>query len=73
MVSISNTVLGDVNFNDSVDIVDALLTAQSYVGLHPPAFNSAPADVECDGDIDIVDTLLIAMFYVGLITGFSCP
>jgi glucuronoarabinoxylan endo-1,4-beta-xylanase len=64
--------LGDANNNGTVDIVDALLMAQYYVGLNPPGFYSAVADVNCSGGIDIVDALLIAQLYVGLITQFPC-
>jgi len=63
-------ILGDVNDNGSVDIVDALLVAQYYVGLAPGNFNQDCADVNCDGDISIVDALIIAQYYVGLITQF---
>ena len=52
------------------DIVDALLTAQFYVGLNPVNFNQNNADVNCDGSVDIVDALLIAQYYVGLIAEF---
>ncbi|MBN2443011.1 MAG: discoidin domain-containing protein [Spirochaetales bacterium] len=62
--------LGDVNSDNSIDIVDALLIAQYYVGLNPPNFNPGAADTNCDGNRDIVDALLIAQFYVGLITQF---
>jgi hypothetical protein len=63
---------GDVNGSGGVDIVDALLIAQFYVGLNPANFNSALADVNCSGVIDIVDALLIAQFYVGLFASFPC-
>jgi hypothetical protein len=53
-----------------VDIVDALLTAQYYVGLDPAGFIPGNADTNCDGNIDIVDALVIAQYYVGLITQF---
>ena len=62
--------LGDVNNDNNVDIVDALLTAQFYVGLNPQNFDQSNANVNCDGSIDIVDALLIAQYYVGLITQF---
>jgi len=62
--------LGDVNDDGSVDIVDALLTAQYYVGLNPANFSPDNADVNCDGSVDIVDALLIAQYYVGLLSGF---
>ncbi|MBN2534781.1 MAG: family 43 glycosylhydrolase [Spirochaetales bacterium] len=58
---------GDVNNNGVVDIVDALLTAQYYVGLDPQDFDTSAADVNCDSVIDIVDALRIAQYYVGLV------
>ncbi|MBN1695891.1 MAG: family 43 glycosylhydrolase [Spirochaetales bacterium] len=57
---------GDVNGNGTVDIVDALLTAQYYVGLSPQGFDADAADVNCDNTINIVDALQIAQYYVGL-------
>ncbi len=63
---------GDVNGSGTVDIVDALLVAQYYVGLNPAGFNATVADVNCSGTIDIVDALQIARFYVGLISAFPC-
>ncbi len=63
---------GDVNANGIVDIVDALLVAQYYVGLNPSGFVSANADVNCTGSIDIIDALLVAQYYVGLIVVFPC-
>ncbi len=63
---------GDVNGNGVVDIVDALLIAQYYVGLNPSGFVASNADTNCSGSIDIVDALLIAQLYVGLIANFPC-
>jgi peptidoglycan/xylan/chitin deacetylase (PgdA/CDA1 family) len=63
---------GDVDSNGTISIVDALMTAQYYVGLGPANFDSAVADVNADGSITIVDALQIAQYYVGLITEFSC-
>jgi lysophospholipase L1-like esterase len=63
---------GDVNSNDDVDILDALLIAQYYVGLNPANFDTAVADVNADSSIDIVDALRVAQYYVGLITELSC-
>jgi alpha-galactosidase len=67
-----NNTLGDVNGNGTVDIIDALLVAQYYVGLSPSGFVAANADVNCSGSIDIVDALLVAQYYVGLISNFAC-
>lgn len=65
-------IAGDVNQDNLIDIVDALLTAQFYVGLNPPDINLTAMDVNCDNDQNIVDALLIARFYVGLIQEFPC-
>ena len=62
--------LGDVNNDNSIDIIDALLIAQYYVGLDPAGFDVSVADVNCDGRVDIVDALLIAQYYVGLVSEF---
>jgi lysophospholipase L1-like esterase len=64
--------LGDVNSSGSIDIVDALLVAQYYVGLAPSNFNTAYADADCSGAINIVDALRIAQLYVGIISQLPC-
>ncbi|MBN1697237.1 MAG: glycoside hydrolase family 88 protein [Spirochaetales bacterium] len=64
---------GDVNANGNVDIVDALLIAQYYVGLNPANFDDTAANANGDSTINIVDALLVARFYVGLISALSCP
>ena len=64
------TTPGDVNGDGVMDIVDALLIAQYYVGLDPENFIPENADTNCDGSIDIVDALLVAQYYVGLIDSF---
>jgi endoglucanase len=62
--------LGDANNSGTIDIVDALIIAQYYVGLNPQNFYASAADVNADGSITIVDALLVAQYYVGLITSF---
>jgi len=62
--------LGDVNGDESITIVDALLTAQFYVGITPVVFDESVADVDASGLINIVDALLMAQYYVGIITEF---
>ena len=64
---------GDVNSDGSIDIVDALLIAQYYVGSNPQNFDAAAADVNESGGVDIVDALLIAQYYVGLGIQLYCP
>lgn len=63
---------GDVNEDGGVNIIDALMIAQYYVGSNPPGFNSALADVDSDGSISIVDALKVAQYDVELITTFLC-
>jgi peptidoglycan/xylan/chitin deacetylase (PgdA/CDA1 family) len=64
--------LGDTNHSGGIDIVDALLIAQAYVGLNPTNYYASEADVDCSGDADIVDALLISQYYVNLISSFPC-
>jgi dienelactone hydrolase len=68
----SCSLMGDANGSGSIDIVDALVIAQEYVGLNPSNYNAACADVNCSGTVDIVDALLVAQMYVGLISDFTC-
>lgn len=61
---------GDVNSDDTVDIVDALLTAKAYVGT--ASVSKSVADVNSDNEINIVDALLIAQLYVDIIDQLNC-
>lgn len=63
-------VLGDVNGDGSIDIVDALQVAQYYVGEISENIDITAADTNCDNIVDIVDALLIAQYFVGLISSF---
>jgi len=59
--------VGDVNWDNSVNIADALIVARFGVGLLAAPFNGVQADVNRDGNVNIIDALQIAQFYVGLI------
>lgn len=73
-ISVANNpvLAGDANGSGTVDIVDALMVAQYYVGITPANFVLANADTNCDGTPDIVDALRIAQYYVGLLTSLGC-
>ena len=60
-------VYGDVNGDNIVGILDALLISQYYVGLNPAVFIYENADVDLDGTVNIIDALVVARYYVGLI------
>lgn len=68
----SEILIGDVNSDTQVNIVDALLIAQYYVSMNPQNFNPAAGDVNCSNNVDIVDALQIARYYTRLITEFIC-
>lgn len=67
-ISVNTYALGDANRDGQIDIIDALLVAQYYVGWAEISHHEA--DVDGDGNTTIVDALLIAQFYVGLIDEF---
>lgn len=63
---------GDINNDNAIDILDALLIAQDYVG--DQVLPGSIADVNSDNSVDIIDALLIAQFYVGIIDALpGCP
>jgi titin len=65
--------LGDVNGNGSVSMVDAMLIAQYVAGLiGSGALDLTAADVNCSGGATMVDAMLIAQKVAGLITNFPC-
>ncbi len=64
-------ILGDVNDDNSINIIDALVIAQYFSGLNPTGFLvPEAADVNQNGAIDIVDALLVAQYDSGLIDEF---
>ncbi|MBN2533541.1 MAG: DUF3160 domain-containing protein [Spirochaetales bacterium] len=67
---LSAQVVGDANNDGSIDIIDALIVAQYYVGIQPTIFYESVSDVNGDGSIDIIDALMIAQLYVGIIKEF---
>ena len=64
----STEIIGDVNNDGAINIVDALLLAQNYVGISLSNFDAPLADVNVDDVVNIIDALLVAQYYVGLVT-----
>ncbi|MBN1697458.1 MAG: IPT/TIG domain-containing protein [Spirochaetales bacterium] len=60
-------IYGDANEDGEITIADALIVAQTYVGVIG-LFTPPCADVNGSGSVDILDALLIAQCYVGLIS-----
>jgi len=63
---------GDVNGDNVITIIDALMIAQYSVGSIVPNFITGNADTNCDGTINIIDALMVAQLYVGSISSFPC-
>ncbi len=61
-------IMGDANGNGTIDIIDALIVVQYYIGLNPASIRTCSSDVDRNGTIDVVDALRIAQCYVGLIS-----
>lgn len=62
--------LGDVNNDGNINIIDALMISQYYVGDIPDNFDETKADVDSSGSINIIDALLVSQYYVGKINAF---
>jgi hypothetical protein len=69
-LEIISFLFGDANDDGSIDIIDALVVAQVYVGLEVGKFEYGGGDVDGNGEIEIIDALLIARRFVGLIDEF---
>lgn len=62
---------GNVNGDNTIDVSDALLVCQIYLGnVAPTDAQNAAADVNGDGAVDVSDALMICQFYLGNITEF---
>ena len=66
-----DSILGDVDNNGMISIVDALLIAKYYVGYSLKNFNFSLADTNGDNSVDVSDALLVALYTVGSIRNFS--
>lgn len=63
---------GDMNNDGTVDVSDAMLVCQIYLGNATPTdAQKLAADVSGDGKVDVSDAMMICQFYLGNITEFS--
>ena len=66
-----NYVRGDVDSDGVVDLADAVLVINYYVGKPITIFNNYAADVDGDGVIDLADAVKIINYYVGKIPSLA--
>lgn len=70
-VTIEDYVKGDVDGDGVVDLADAVLVINYYVGKTVSNFAAKAADVDGDGVIDLADAVKIINYYVGKIPSLS--
>ena len=58
-------ILGDINNNGEIDILDATMIQRYLVGLETGFFNEAVADVTGDGSVSILDATAIQRYLAG--------
>jgi len=67
----NNYVRGDVDGDGVIDLADAVLVINHYVGKTVGTLNEKAADVDGDNTIDLADAVRIINFYVGKINSLS--
>lgn len=70
-VTIDDYQKGDVDGDGVIDLADAVLVINHYVGKLVTNFIEKAADVDGDGVIDLADAVLIINYYVGKIPSLS--
>ena len=62
---------GDVNADGIIDVSDAMLICQIYLGnVTPTDTQKKAADVNGDGTMDVSDAMMVCQYYLGNITKF---
>ena len=69
--NLNDYVIGDVDGDNVVDLADAVLVINYYVGKPITIFNNYAADVDGDGVIDLADAVKIINYYVGKIPSLA--
>ncbi len=62
----ANALLGDVDLDGAVELIDATWIQRYEIGLSHPDFYEAAADVDGDGDICIVDATWLQRYDLGM-------
>lgn len=70
-ITIEDYVKGDVDGDGVIDLADAVLVINHYVGKPVASFIDKAADVDGDGVIDLADAVLIINYYVGKIPSLA--
>lgn len=70
-VTIEDYVKGDVDGDTEVDLADAVIVINHYVGKPVTTFIAEAADVDGDGAVDLADAVKIINYYVGKIPSLS--
>lgn len=60
----NNVLLGDADDNGVVNLTDAVVVFNYYMGSSLPKFNAVAADFDCNGSINLTDAVLIFNFYM---------
>ena len=70
-ITIEDYMTGDVDGDGTIDLADAVLVINYYVGKTVTTFNAKAADVDGDGVIDLADAVKIISYYVGKIPALA--
>ncbi len=65
------TAIGDVDGDGVIDLADAVLVINHYVGKPVAKFNEKAADVDGDNVIDLADAVRIINYYVGKVQSLA--
>ena len=71
MITVEDYKKGDVDGDGVVDLADAVLVINHYVGKPVNKFVAKAADVDGDGVIDLADAVRIINFYVGKVQSLA--
>ena len=70
-ITIEDYTKGDVDGDGVIDLADAVLVINHYVGKPVAKFNEKAADVDGDGVVDLADAVRIINFYVGKVQSLA--